>query len=328
MDTSRSSRWPSAVPERPVLVVSMPSRVPAGTGGRGGQFAASQHSESDVEVAEQFPPPRSKGQGRWEVSDTVAEELSTDGPVQRTAFHFGGQPHRAQRNKAAIALMHEVDDHETTVNKLGVLCKGGAQMTYLAADGSGSVEAKEVRGYPMGDRLAVQRKGATRAAYALNSDAVLAVAPGYGKQEVLAQQFHDRLAQVPRTAPVDFDGIPDHEAAARESEDYPEPPETIAAAYLVDNPDFQGGTVDGCMFLATDYDQENDIVNGYLWAPESSGLTSEHGSAYGADLKRRGGRITNYEPGQLSFADCVNDGIPPSRSEAYRCVTGLSFYPE
>ncbi len=308
--------------------MSTPSRVQPGVP-TGGQFAASQHADAGVDLAEQFPAPRSKGQGRWEVSDTVAEELESDGSAfRRTALHIGGQPHRAQRNKAAIALISEVDDHETTENKLRVLCKGGAQMTVLTADGTGSVEAKEVRGYPMGDRLAVQRKGATRAAYALDSDAVLAVAPGYGKQEVLAQQFHDRLAQVPQTAPVDFDGIPDHEAASRESDDYPEPPEAISAAYLVDNPDFQGGKVDGCMFLATDYDQENDIVNGYLWAPESSGLTSEHGSAYGADLKRRGGRITNYEPGRLSFADCVNDGIPPSRSEAYRCVTGQTFYQE
>ena len=307
--------------------MSTPSRVQPGVP-TGGQFAASQHADAGVDLAEQFPAPRSKGQGRWEVSDTVKEDMPDDGPIQSMKFHMGGQPHRAQRNKAALALISEVDDHETTENKLRVLCKSGAQMTVLTADGTGSVEAKEVRGYPMEDRLAVQRKGATRAAYALDSDTVLAVAPGYGHQEVLARQFHDRLAQVPQTVKADFDGLPDHEAASRESDDYPEPPSDIGAAYLIEHPGFGGGRVDGCMFLATDYDRDNDIVNGYFWAPDNSELTSEHGSMIGDDLSRRGGRITNYQKDSLTFKDCLSDGIPPSRSEAYRCVTGQTFYQE
>jgi len=164
--------------------MSIPSRVQPGVP-TGGQFAAGQHAETEVDLVEQFPAPICKGQGRWEVSDTWKKEMP-----------FAD---RVQRNKAAIALISEVDDHETTENKLRVLCGDGAQMTVLTADGSGSVEAKEVRGYPMADRLAVQRKGATRAAYALDSDAVLAVESGYGKQALLARHFHDRLAQVPQT---------------------------------------------------------------------------------------------------------------------------------
>ncbi len=80
--------------------------------------------------------------------------------------------------------------------------------------------------------------------------------------------------------------------------------------------------IPGCMFLATDYDPENDIVNGYMWAPRGSGFASEHGSMYGSELKAVGGRIRDYTPGSMTFGDCINGTLGEDRSSAYLVVTG------
>jgi hypothetical protein len=94
--------------------------------------------------------------------------------------------------------------------------------------------------------------------------------------------------------------------------------------YLIDGPDFGEGSAPGCLFAATDVQAEDGIVNGYFWAPDGSGVFSEHGSMYFDDMKARGARVRHYQPGAMTFGDIMGGSLGTTRSEAYGAVKSAS----
>lgn len=119
---------------------------------------------------------------------------------------------------------------------------------------------------------------------------------------------------------VSFDDVPTYSL-----DDGGEPPDEVAAVYLVDyvNPSDPSSKVSG-VFCATDAtrDEHNEILNGYHWAPPTTGFYPEHGSIYASQLQRAGVRCVDYTPGSLSFRACLRDELGNNRAEAYRRIFG------
>jgi hypothetical protein len=252
-------------------------------------------------------------------------ESSSSSVVTYAKIHLGGRPHLKARNTAAAVLLAESEQRDATRARLRQLCEQGAPMTTLTVDRAGSVTANEGRGIIYQDRPMLLNKGSKSRGHYLDDprSEPVAVTRGFGGQDQLAAAFHAKLDDVPEVRPADYDGVPD-EAQRTFNADGSEP---IAAVYLLDHPGFgpdgESATA-GVMFMATDMDREDGIVNGYLWVPEESGMYAEFGSQYTRDLERMGGRVVDYEPGRLSTTDCMRT-LPGTRGEAYRAVTGQSY---
>lgn len=246
-------------------------------------------------------------------------EIATGASTRMTRIDPHPDPARAARLRTAGALIADTA-HGATDAALRRLCEGGQQMTALIQYPSGLVVAHEGTGL-LHDYLGtcLKNKGAQTRGIAVGDEraSVLDVREGYGHAAELAAWWEHRLAGVPNLEAATFDDLPRHDGLG-------EPPSAIAAAYLMDGPDLErtGSPPPGCMFLATDYDNEADIVNGYLWAPSGCALESEHGSFYGRDIAARGGRLADYRPASLSFGYCLWGGLGTHRVEAYRRVAG------
>lgn len=258
--------------------------------------------------------PRPGKNGMWTLVDTVQETTVAPDRV-RTVLHTAGRPDWRTRNRAASAIYADLADHDTVLAKLDML--GGKPVTLMVGGGNGSVMAVEgtVVGR-RGDTHVLRQKGSRNRHFEVVRSKVLDVEPGFGGQQVLADTFARRRAQfVPQVDPIDsFDDLPDF----GEGPGPDNPP--IAAVYMLDH-DLDGGHGHpGCVFLATDVQREDGIVNGYLWVPGDTDMVSEHGSFYAKDLRRKGGRVTGYTPGSLSMADCYR--LPADRVETYRALLG------
>lgn len=253
-----------------------------------------------------------RGRGDWRVDET-----SVTGTANRFTITIGGIAALRVRNEAAAASYR--DENSNAVDtELDCLAAKGSNVTLLMVDSSGGVSAKEVRLSEYGDGLAYRAKGASTKGWVLDKSRVLDVVAGYGGQQALAEAWAENKAETtPRVETVNHGGFDDLPTDQQDK---------IAAVYMVEHPGFGGGKEVGCMFLATDVQigdgpDGSHIVNGYFWAPGGGELTSEHGSMYSHEIVRRGGKMTDYKPGSLTFGECFDD-LPDDREAAYRRVLG------
>jgi hypothetical protein len=293
---------------------------------QGGRFADGPHDEVDLDGPLAGEPPelpkvvKAREPGVWGVASTQTKTVSIDG-ADIISRDPAGIPELRARHLAAGAIMAEHGHGDTWDAEAKVTghCEAGGRMTVLVQDTTGTVRAIEGTGVPAeeaGERHVVKAKGSTSSAYRLGpAGRLLKVTSAYGCAQDLSDDYQTSLRTVPELGPATTSGIPPAGPGA--------PPSAIAAAYLVEGPaEDTGGNTAGCVFLATDYDAENDIVSGYFWAPGDSGLYSESSSMYGSDLLRRGGRVEGYEPGSLSFGDAVDGRLGTTRTVAYERLLG------
>ncbi len=264
----------------------------------------------------------------------ISEGPADDRRIRRVTIRFTGDPARRARNRAAAVALADLEDKDTTLLRYAEL--HGKPATLLCVSREGEVYTVEGKPAASGeaDRLVVLLKGQrTKGAY-IPVDDLVAVQAGYGGAQGCADRFADvRSRVVPKVEPIaGFDDLP--------VEDPYNPPENspIAAVYLIDHGISGEDPMPGCLFLATDRQpgdgpNGDDIINGYFWAPDRTATTMnveplcpETGSFYGADLKRKGGRIADFSPGSMTLRDCVSHTIPDDRGEAYRRIMGVSHY--
>lgn len=261
--------------------------------------------------------------------------------LTRRSWNVFGEADLRTRNRAAAVLIAESEDPDTILNKIEELARSRSEMTLMMCDQSGSVTAYEGRpiridwshGEP---QLVWQRKGGRGVADSmLRLSNAIAVQRGFGGAQGCADRLADvRSRCVPRVEKItDFADLPVRDFDAEEDIS-----PKVAAVYMFDYGFSQSSQMPGCLFFATDVQpgdgpNEDDIVNGYFWAPDrtaatmnADSLTPEHGSFYGSQLKRSGGKVADYEPGSMTFRDCLFNTIPDDRAEAYRRVMGVSHY--
>lgn len=283
-----------------------PAGIPAG-----GQWAAMSHAENDVDLSPAKQPDRPLKQvsrGRWEVIDTVTEELSSAGGLTRTAFHVGGQPHRRARASMVGAIYSAKDKGRDIEAELKDL--DGKKVTVLTQNKTGTVLASEGTLSSGTSMVGLIDKGSqTKGVYLYGHDQcprVLDYRLGYGHAEELAAEVRSIEDGVPEVEPAHFDDIPVADGEG-------EPPSSIVAAFVFDHPGFDGDQDGrGCVFFATDRDPE-EVVNGYFVAPPGSGLESENGSFKTEQLSLWGGCVKDFKPGSLSFRDAMKLGEQASR---------------
>jgi len=291
-----------------------------GQAGNGGEFGNHNRPESDIMLAERDADQEFTLRKSYENGIQQIANDQTDPPPVKTDFGFthtikmGGITHANIRARA-IGSMFDADAAKEGVREL---IESGKKVTLLTQNPRGTVHAHEGTGANTVGGLLLMKKGSRTRGYTFDKMNILSSAEGYGKGEQLLAQYTAAADHVPVVDEATFAGIPD----TTDSED--EPPNDIAAMYLIDGPDFGEGSAPGCLFAATDVQAEDGIINGYFWAPDGSGVFSEHGSMYFDDMKQRGARVRHYRPGALTFSDVMSDSLGTSRSEAYSAVKAAS----
>jgi hypothetical protein len=291
-----------------------------GQAGNAGEFGNHNHPEGDIILSardgdQEFTLRKSHENGIFQVAND-----QTDPPPVKTEYGFqhtirmGGITHANVRARAIAELF----DGEAATDEARELVEASKKVTLLTMSPNGTMHAHEGTGAIAQTDAILLKKGSRTRGYTFDKMTILGSAEGYGKGEQLLAQYTAAAAQVPVVDEATFDGIPD----TSDSEE--EPPNDIAAMYLIDGPDFGEGSAPGCLFAATDVQAEDGIVNGYFWAPDGSGVYSEHGSMYFDDMKARGARIRHYQPGALNFSDMMTDTLGTTRAEAYSAVKAAS----
>ena len=277
-------------------------RKPAGTP-VGGQWAPMAHTEPEIVLGRQEQPQLQQiARGCWEVTDTTREELLAPNGLRRTAFYTAGQPHR--RAAAGLAAKLYEQDHGDRDIEAELRELDGEKVTVLTRDRTGGVLAREGTVLVGIGTVALLDKGSrSKGIYLYGRSATYALdyRPGYGHAEELANEFRASESRVPELEPAHFEDIPVADSDG-------EPPSAVAAVFVMEHPGFDS-TQDGrgCLFFATDRDPE-EVVNGYFVAPPGSGLESEHGSFTTEMLDKRSGRVKDFEPGSVTFAQAVKFG--------------------
>lgn len=278
-----------------------------------GQFAIDAR-EQTASIKSEHPPLKKISNGVFEVVDTLSERVDRgDDRFVTTRIHMGGKPD-AKAQAHMVGLRMERDGQPDALrNKLDYLAGGGSKATVLLQGPLGSVTTREGTLVVTPDGcVALLNKGSSngKGIYLIGNGAqqtLLGISEGYGGAPALANRYHSFADELPALAPATFDGIP-------EADERAEPPSEIAAVFVFDHPGFDG-TQDGrgSMFFVTDFmpgdgsDQPYGagIVNGYGVYSGDSGLESEHGSMYARDLKKWGGRVKDFQPGELTFGDAM-----------------------
>tara|TARA_R110002051_G_scaffold60546_9_gene110967 strand:+ start:75549 stop:76472 length:924 start_codon:yes stop_codon:yes gene_type:complete len=292
-----------------------------GQAGNGGEFGNHNRSEADIALGGRDADQEFTLRKSYENGIQLIANDQTDPPPVKTDFGFthtikiGGVAHANVRARAIGVLF----DPEAAKDEARELIAAGKKVTLLTMNARGAVHAHEGTGAHTGDGgLMLLKKGSRTRGYDFERMTILSSAEGYGKGEKLLAQYTAAADLIPVVDEPTFDGIPDTTGSEEE------PPNDIAAMYLIDGPDFGGGSAPGCLFAATDVQAEDGIVNGYFWAPDDSGVFSEHGSMYFNDMKSRGARVRNYKPGALTFGDVMSNQLGTTRAEAYGKVHAAS----
>lgn len=266
----------------------------------GGQFATGSKSESDVELNTRPPLVESTRQrGEFTVFNASVKDVPSNNPsFKRQIIHPGGHPELRARGGLVAMRM----DTDGATGKAHELAEGREKATVLYQYKDGSVNIKEGTLVMYGDDLAVVNKGSSSGKGIYLRDArILAVEKGYGKAQKLADAYRDAEDSFPDVEEATFDDIPEEGPTERLNE--------IAAVYAFTHPGFEPGQDGrGSLFFVTDIQRGDGIVNGYGVYPPGSGMFSEHGSMYVDDLKKTGGRVAGYRPGELTFADAMKLG--------------------
>ena len=280
-----------------------------------GTYTFKTQNAADVELgaaeADRFRAVKSSGNGRWDIESEQTHPAPENGRI--IIIHIGGAPHVNQRVGATLRLYSD-DERAAAQEQARELAAAHQKMTVLVDLGN-RVEAIEGTGNvgAFNPTTILMLKGSRTRYFQLENLKVIGVAKGYGKADALASEFQEKAAQVPVTEKPTFDGIPEYDGSGDQN--------TVAAAFLVEGPDFGNGREPGCMFLATDIQSEDGIVNGYFWAPSDAGLlTSESGSFYTRDLEVKAGRLRDYQPNFLRFRDAW--ALSSDRANGYAEVLG------
>lgn len=249
-------------------------------------------------------PMRELSKGSWQVDsdqEPPQEEASGTPGVQVVRFGITPDPHRSARLAAAVDTWDRPADVQ---DRLDVGAANNDKVTLLLRRenrfGGGSVTVDEVKlAHGSAGQLAYLPKGKRSNGYVLRADNVLEVRDGWGQSRQMADAWHAHAYEVPPVAELtqaDLDALPGYGPNGA--------PSKIGLTVLGTHPGFGDGRAAGCVWFLTDYDAEDDIANGYMWAPPESGLTSEHGSIHGEQLRRWGGRTNT--PDGFEFADCMD----------------------
>lgn len=293
-----------------------PDRQPAGTS-RGGQFAPSKNPESGVDLGAvstatrtfDVPDPSPSGErGKWYIEHASKPKPKSDGAVTVTVMSLGGEPSANTDVRARVAAYPTPEDID---DRLGRLADEGERVTILRA-GTGMFGASTpiiqqgrvfraqggVLGFlPVGKRT----KG-------LRLSGVLDVVENTKPSAVddLNRRWYESTG-LPATEPLTTEAL---RGASREN--------PIAVVWT--HPGFDGGEgrTEGCVWYIDDYQEEDDIANGYCWCPSDSGLSSEHGSVYGKDILRTGA-LVNGGP-RVNFSEMMS--APEGRRDAYSYMFG------
>lgn len=277
--------------------------------------------------------------GQTILIDAVSEEVATGAggtDVRRVMMHLSGLPHVRARTQVAAADYLARRPYGVTDEDIAGVLHSGAPASVLYVAPTGSVVVQEGRFGLLGDGWNLPadtpyftEKGKQRRKLLRTDFVALDAVPGYGYADVLGERFAERMAEttpellrIGSTQPGgrQFSEVPDYAGP----DDHPQ----IAAVYLMEHGLPGEESVPGCLFLATDIQRSGEpeadaIVNGYFWAPGGhgplggdGGLYCESGSFYASDLRRRAGRVAQYRPGALTFADCTR--LPSTRAATYR----------
>lgn len=162
-----------------------------------------------------------------------------------------------------------------------------------------SLAAAEGRIIVNDDQLLWLPKGRRTRGYHLPTDRLLDLRPGWqGAVDALGAEVEAALAVFPPMEDLRQDhlaALPDESAG---------PPEYVGLT-LFGSHRLLGQRVDGCFWLLTDYDPDEDIANGYLRVPDRAEFESEHGSIHGQDLHRMGVSVV-VDPPAVTFAEALD----------------------
>jgi hypothetical protein len=292
------------------------ARVPAGVT-TGGQFAAAPRSEaSGVTLTRQKPDglhDPAVVEGQW-ISDgqvLISQVARVDGKVM--VSHLGGHPQARAANRAVASRLQR-SGGAGLEDEVFELASSGAKVTMLLTNKAGVIRAHEGTMYRSpGGNISLLNKGSRRTAGMLLYRAdqhpderwqvrPLALRRGYGHLETMADTWREAAARMPATEKAHYDGIPVWDGVG-------EPPNDISAVFIFTHPGFEGVEAPGSLFFATDAQADDrgrvTAVNGYGVYPSGTGLVSEHGSMYASDLDAMSGRVSGFEPGQMTFSDAM-----------------------
>ena len=280
-----------------------------------GQFVDKTQSAPDTSLAsdDRFVAVKGTRNGQHAIE---AEQTHPQPVNGRYIIHIGGAP-EVNARMAAIFRLYTPEERAWASLTASDLANEGAKMTVLADRGNGA-SAIEGTGGVYGGRNVIFCKGSKSKYYELDKLNLINVEKGYGRQDSLAATFDEKASLVPVTEKPTYDGLPEY---GESDEDDETDVTTIAAVYLIDGPDFGNGKEPGCMFLATDIQSADGIVNGYFWTPDDAVLlTSESGSFYTKDLDRRAGRLRDFKPNSLTYTEAWH--LDEDRATGYRQVLG------
>jgi hypothetical protein len=302
----------------------------SGLESKGSQFTDKQQTAGEGlpvrPEGEVFTARKARTNGEWLIDCADSDPVAKDGFFR---IIVGGEPHTNTRIGAAIRLYTD-DDRREAREDLDAFAAAGEKVTVLIEDGNRVRAIEGTASHIAGETVLLCKgsRGPRFQHYPASKMKVLRTVKGFGKQAVCAADFDQKAAIVPVAVPVNVDGIPDH------GNGYPPEDEMISAAFLINGNDFGNGAEPGCMFLATDIQTADGIVNGYFWSPDDAGLlTSESSSMYLEDvrneegrlvqkgLKSSGGRIRDYEAGSLSFESAWKN-LSEDRALGYRQILG------
>lgn len=283
-------------------------------------LAASTATLDDVEAAanetDRVPEPRVRKvqNGCYQVDSSVPDPEPT-GDGQVTRIHLVSEPaHRARLEATVDSYPRPAD----LTSRLEAAADTNAKVTLLrqhedSISGARRVLAEEVTMVrSTKGQLVCLRKGARSRGSRVTPDDVLDMQEGWnGTGGDLIASYNDHRNDVPGLSQLDqadLDQVP-------QADPMEPPPSAVALTVFGTHPGFAGerNRSAGCVWFITDYDKDNDIANGYMWAPSDSGLYSEHGSVPGRYLRTFGGK-TSTPPG-MSFRDCME--LPDDRSSVW-----------
>jgi hypothetical protein len=302
----------------------------SGLESKGSQFTDKQQTAGEGlparPVGEVFRPRKGGNTGEWWV-DCPDNDTVSDGRFIQIVV--GGEAHVNTRVGAAMRLYTD-DDRREAREAFDVFAEAGEKVTVLIEDGNRVRVIEGTTSHIAGETVLLCKgsRSPNFRHYPASKLKILHTAKGYGEQAECAADFDQKAALVPIAVPVNVEGIPDY------GNGYPPEDEVISAAFLINGNDFGNGAEPGCMFLATDIQTADGIVNGYFWSPDDAGLlTSESSSMYLEDvrnqegrliqkgLKSSGGRIRDYEAGSLSFESAWKN-LSEDRALGYRQILG------
>jgi hypothetical protein len=264
-------------------------------------------SAYDVEVTFSWPTPVLSERGIWNI-----EHASKPQPVDRgngiisTTYSLQGEPSANVDVEARIAAYPVPENLEERIQDA---LASGTPVTILKAGsgGLGAHSAQIVQGRlftARGGALALLPTGKRSQGFLVRGalDMIDDAKPAAVTE--LNRRWYEST-HLPVTVPLTRDVL------LTATEENP-------VVFLYTHPGFGDGREPGCVWFIDDFQGEDDIANGFLWCPEGSALTSEHGSTYLSDALR-GGALVPVTP-SIDFAGMFE--LPSERLAAYARLFG------